>query len=234
MNRVKYIAAAVAGVALVLSSAAHADSITDYIQLEAAIGGSAYQRAADGLWIQDGFEHHVDLTAPAVEGGITGDIYQYHSWGLSYHLDYAWLGTIKTQSKATTDANYNLKTQSCNGACLPLANFTGSGHDAGFLLTLEPHYDYGAWRFGVEGGPYVHRATWAVDATNQVNYVGQTPGSSHFVTNNAWALGYVVGASIEYKRFSLRYQYFRNGGRSSDPAPQIWTGTHVLTVGYRF
>jgi hypothetical protein len=64
---------------------------------------------------------------------------------------------------------------------MPHAEFQGGGHDQGFLITIEPHYDHDGWRFGVEGGPYYHKATWTVDATNQVNYIGQTRGSSHFV-----------------------------------------------------
>lgn len=223
-------AAAVAATLGCAAASAHAES---FFTAEARIGGSAYARAADGLWVQDGFSHKVKLTAPAIEVGFTGDIYQAPRWGVSWHLDYAWLGTISSQGFATTDANYNLQTKSMRTP-MPLATFTGSGHDQGFLATIEPHYDYGAWRFGIEGGPYLHRATWSADATNQVNYIGQAPGSSHFVSDSGWHLGYVLGASVEYKRFSVRYQYFSNGGKPGDPAPPIWSKTHILMAGYRF
>lgn len=213
--------------ALALASPlAHAES---FFTLEAGIGGSAYAEAADGLWLQKGLPHETQFTAPAVEAGITGDLTPWLSW----HLDYAWLGSVHSQGLATTDANYDLATKTMR-VSMPLANFTGSGHDMGFLFTLEPHHDAGQWRFGFEIGPYVHRATWAVDATNQVNYIGQTPGSSHFITNPAWALGGVAGVSVSYKRFSLRYQFFENGKRNADPAPQIWKNTHVVTLGYRW
>lgn len=220
----KIITTALAGMAIACS--AHAAS---FFEIEVGIGGSAYNEGSDGLWLQKGLEHRTQFTAPAAEIGVVGDLTPWLSW----HLDWAWLGSIRSQGLATSDQNYNLATRTVR-VPMPLANFTGSGHDQGFLFTLEPHYDIGQWRLGFEIGPYVHRATWAVDAVNQVNFVGQTPYSTHFETNPAWALGGVAGVSVSYKRFSLRYQYFRNGARHSDPAPQIWTGVHVLTVGYRF
>lgn len=208
---------------LLAASTAHA------LSFEARIGATLYNEGSDGLWIQQGLPHKLQLTAPAVEVGIMGDI---DSW-LSWHVDYAWLGSIHSQGLATTDANYNAATRTIR-VPMPLANFTGSGHDAGVLFTLEPHYDIGPWRFGVEIGPYVHSATWQVNATNQVNYIGQTPGSSHFTTNPAWAIGGVAGVSVSYKQYSLQYQFFQNGARHHDPAPQIWKNTHVLTLGWRF
>lgn len=48
-----------------------------------------------------------------------------------------------------------------------------------------------------------------------------------------WKLGYVVGASVDYKNFSIAYQYFLNWAPSSDPTPPVWNGTHVLLAKYR-
>jgi hypothetical protein len=227
MNRFHCIATSVAGVALVFSTATHAES---WFNFEAGIGGAAYQSGPDGLWLQQGFEHKLNLSAPAIEAGFTGNILQRPSWGLDWHLDYVWLATIHTQGKAVPDANYNLQTKTCNGPCLPFANFTGSGHDQGFMLTLEPHYDYRGFRFGVEAWPYLHRSTWSADATNQVDFFGQTPRSTHFEHDPKWQLGAVVGASVGYKNFALKYQYLLNRRSSSDPTPQIWNGVHVLML----
>ncbi|MBB5444663.1 MULTISPECIES: hypothetical protein [unclassified Paraburkholderia] len=213
------------------AAAAHAEQ--SWFAFEAGIGGSAYAQAADGLWLQEGFPHTVKLTAPAIEAGITGDLYQTSHWGIAYHVDYAWLGAIHSDGHATSDANYNLATKT-ERVAMPLANFSGSGHDMGFLATIEPHYDYAGWRFGIEGGPYFHKPTWTVDATNQVNYIGQAPYHTHFVDDEGWHLGYVLGASVAYKRFSLRYQYFANGSKTGNPIPVIWTHTHVVTANYAF
>lgn len=231
MNR--KLTAIAAGMALALSSVAHAES---WLQFEAGVGGAAYQHGANGLWYQDGFQHRLDLTAPAIEVGLTGDIYQASHWGISWHADWAWLGTIHTQAMATpSDDNYNAKTKSCNGKCWPLANYLGSGHDQGFLVTIEPHYDVGGWRFGVEAGPYLHKSTWSVDVANWVSSPTATPINLHVENWHRWTLGAVVGASIEYKRFALQYLYFMNGAPSSNanPYPPIWRGTHVLMAKYR-
>ena len=139
-----------AAVAATLGCAAVSAHAESFFQFEAGIGGSAYSRGPDGLWIQDGFEHKLHLTAPAIEIGLTGDLLSRPKWGIAWHADYVWLGTVHTQGLATpSDANYNLKTKSCNGPCWPMANFLGSGHNSGFILTLEPHYDVNGWRFGV-------------------------------------------------------------------------------------
>jgi hypothetical protein len=231
MYRIKC-AALVAGMAL--ACAAHAES---FFAVEVSLGGSAYEHGPNGLWYQDGFQHRFDLTAPAIEAGFTGDLYQAEHWGLSWHLDYAWLGMIHTQAMATpSDQNYNANSPNhCNGSCWPLANYLGSGHDSGFMFTLEPHLDWGGWRFGVEGGPYYHRNTWAMNVEGWVPTPTATPTNISVQNNRRWQLDYVVGASVGYKNVSLSYQYFHNGSpvTASDPYPPIWKNTHVLLLRYR-
>jgi hypothetical protein len=41
-------------------------------------------------------------------------------------------------------------------------------------------------------------------------------------------------ASVAYKRFSLRYEYFANGSKTGNPIPMLWTHTHVVTADYAF
>jgi len=218
-------AAAVAATAGCIATAAHAQS---WFQFEAAIGGSAYSDGGDGYWYQEGFEHKLRLTAPAYEAGITGDLYQREHWGLSYHLDYVWLGQIRTQSLAVTDADYNVSAHACIANCNNPANFIGSGHEASFIATLQPHYDVGAWQFGVEAGPFFHRSVWTEDVTGSL--VG---GALHVVSTDGWRFGYVVGASVEYKRLSLTYQYFGVKPTGANPAPPIRHGIHSLMLKYR-
>lgn len=221
------------GAALVCTSA----SAESFFQVEAGLGAAAYSRGPDGLWIQDGFEHKLHLTAPAVEVGLTGDLYQARHWGLSWHVDWVWLGTIKSQGLATpSDANYNPVTKGCNGPCWPLANYMGSGHDQGFLLTLEPHLDYGRWRFGIEAGPYVYRSTWTEDVTGWVSSPNAAPVNQHVMNRAQWRLGSVFGASVGYGNLSLGYQFFRNCTPVSrdNPFPPIWRSTHLLMARYRF
>lgn len=215
------------------AAAAHAESA---FSIEAGIGGAAYQAAGDGRWYQEGFAHKLTLTAPAFEVGVTGPIYQSAKWGVDWHLDWTWLGTIHTDAMAVPDdANYNLATKKCNGPCMPLARYVGSGHDMGFMLTIEPHYDVGPWRFGIEAGPYLHRNTWAESVTGWTAPGDPNNPTGIYVNNDPkWQLGAVVGASAAYKNFSIAYQYFINRARSTDPTPPVWNGTHVIMAKYRF
>lgn len=208
---------------------------TSFFQIEAGIGGSAYKKAPDMMWYQEGFSHNLQLTAPAVEIGFTGPIYQSAHWGVDWHLDWAWLGTVHSDALATPDdGNYNPKTKSCNGPCLPLARFKGSGHDQGFFFAIEPHIDYGGWRFGIEGGPYLHHVTWTEDVTDDRRW-SNIPISIHAAYSSGWQLSYMLGASVEYKRVALVYQYFESSGKKSDPYGPIWSGgTHMLTLKYRY
>jgi len=240
--------------AIVISAAlaavvARADSITDYIHLEAAVGGAAYQRGPNGLWMQDGFQHELHLTAPATEVGFTGNIIQRQHWGIDWHADWAWLGTVHTDAMVPS-ANTNTTSgkwigadlvgvntaNPCSGPCSNLSRFIGSGHDQGFMFTIEPHVDYGGWRFGVEGGPYIHRSSWSEDVIGWVAAPGDAPTNSHVAYTPKWMIGSVLGTSIGYKNFSLTYQHFANVIRvsGSNPTPPIWRGTHMLLLKYRY
>lgn len=204
-----------------------------FFQVEAGIGGSAYKKAPDGYWYQDGFSHDLKLTAPAIEVGLTGNLYQSTHLGLDWHLDWAWLGTVHTDALAVPDdANYNAATKGCNGPCLPLARFQGSGHDAGVFFSLEPHIDYGGWRFGIEAGPYLHRVTWSEDVTDDRRW-SNVPIALHAAYSSGWTLGYMYGASVAYKHLSVVYQYFDSRGKAGDPYRPVWTGTHMLLLKYR-
>jgi hypothetical protein len=233
MNTSVYSVAVATAMAFACTSA-NAES---FFQIEAGIGGVAYKGSADGLWVQEGFPHKLELTAPAVEVGFTGDIIQRPSWGISWHSDWVWLGTIHTQSLATpSDDNYNTKTKLCNGPCWPLANYMGSGHDQGFIFTIEPHYDVGGWRFGVEAGPYIHRATWSVDVTGWRPTPDAAPVNLHVRNTPKWQVGAVIGASVSRNNFTLAYQYFMNRipVSATEPYPPIWSGTHLLVAKYKF
>jgi hypothetical protein len=217
---------------LCVASSVHAAT---FFEIEAGIGGTMTERGRDGRWIQDGLPHDSIKAAPAFEIGFTGNLYQAQYWGLDWHLDWAWLGAVHTNSLDTPDdRNYNLQTKACNGPCLPLANYRGTGHDQGFYLTLEPHADYAGWRVGIELGPYVHRTTWAEDVTGWTSISDPTPRNIHVAHDPKWILGGVAGVSISYKRFSLAYQFFYNKSPASDTTPPVWDGMHMLIAKYRF
>jgi hypothetical protein len=232
-----------------LTTVARADSVSDYLQFRASIGGAAYVRGPDGLWAQNGFPHELKLTAPAVSIGLTGDVYQSARWGVSWHADWLWLGTVHTDAYVPS-ANTNTtsghwqgpdlvgvnQANPCSGPCNNLSRFIGSGHDQGFALTLEPHYDYAGWRFGVEGGPYIHRSTWSEDVVDWVAARGMAPTNIHVEYKPEWRVSWLVGASVAYRNFGISYRYFHNSiaGTASNPYNPIWSGTHMLAATYRF
>lgn len=205
-----------------------------WFQFEAGIGGTAYNKSGDGIWYQDAFQHKLELTAPAVKFGVTGDLFTRPRWGVAWHADYVWLGTVHTQAMATpSDANYDTHTKSCVGPCWPLANYLGSGHDAGFTLTVEPYYNIGPWRVGVEVGPYIHRYSWAVDVISWLPSADAAPSNIHVDNKPRWMLGATAGISASYKNFSVEYQYFYNPAPHRENVPPIWHGAHALMVKYR-
>jgi hypothetical protein len=192
-------------------------------------------KGGDNLWYQEAFEHKLELTAPAVKVGLTGDLVTRPKWGIAWHADYVWLATVHTQAMATpSDPNYDVHTHQCIGPCWPLANFLGSGHDAGFALTVEPYYNVGQWRVGVEVGPYIHRSAWSVDVIGWRPAPDAAPSNIHVDNKGQWVLGATAGLSVSRGPFSIEYQYFYNPAPRSEPTPPIWHGAHVLMAKYRF
>jgi hypothetical protein len=238
------IAGAVVAVLALTSQSASAES---FFQIEAGLGGSAYAKAGNGLWMQDGFAHNIALTAPATEVGLTGDILSRPTWGIAWHVDWVWLGTIHSDAMVpsintnTTSGHWNGADfvdynvgNPCSGTCTNLSRFSGSGHDQGFIFALEPYKKFGAWRIGLEFGPYLHSYSWAEDVFNWYSGPGAAPTAIHVQHSPKWQLGAMAGASIGYKNLSIAYQYFYNKAPKGESVPPIWQGTHVLMATYRF
>lgn len=217
------------------ASQAHAQS---WFQFEAGIGESFFSTRGNGVWYQEGFPYSLKLNFPAIEAGITGDLYQRDYWGISYHLDYVWLGRVSSDAWATSDENYDQTRHTCIRACTGsnrLARFVGTGTAQGVYLTIEPHLDYKGWRLGVEAGPFLNISRWTETVYDwNAHTVDGGPNVFQVHNNAAPQLSWVLGTSIAYKSFTLTYQYFMTNGRSSETFPAIWHGTHVLMVKYRF
>lgn len=205
------------------------------VQFEMGVGASMSPDRGDGYWYQEAFPHKMQMAAPSFEVGITGDAWQRGRYGLAWHADWAWLGTIHTSAEATpSDANYNLKTKSCNGPCWPMSTFNGSGHDQGFLFTLEPYVMVGGYRLAVEAGPYLHKSVWSVTVPNWRPTEDATPRSITVENQNKWRWGSVIGASVSKGNFTLSYQYFANRDPLSDDTGAVWASTQMVTLKYRF
>jgi hypothetical protein len=252
MNRVNYIAAAVAGVALAFSTAARAES---WFSFEAGVGIAHYTHSADGLWWQQGLSHNLHLSAPAWRVGVQMNAidYQPGSWvpGVAFHALYLNFGPVGMQSMAAPDYDpnvfndahggyYNDKTHECVKQCGPLRNFTSSGRMQAFALTVEPYWMRGKWRFGVEAGPMLYRATWDASAVSLTDTPWKGPAGSveTFHRYASWQLGALVGASIGYGPVTVRYNYAYSNAAGvisgNNPMPAGFRGAHLLTLNYTF
>lgn len=217
-----------AGMALALSSAAHADSITDYIRFEAGFGFGVAKDMGDGVWVQQGSpDNRENLTFPAALAGFSGPIYQRGAWDVRWHADYAYLGEQRASVMGVPDDSYNPSTHQDIGTPTRYSPFSGHGHVQGIPLTLDVGYTYRGWRFGAEAGAWVYWQTWH---ESLYNLDDQWQDLSH---KTVAQLGYVVGASVERGSFSLSYRYYGMSQRWN-PYPGLATGAHVAMLRYRF
>jgi hypothetical protein len=220
--------------AVALACIAPARAEESWFNFEAATGESFFQTQGDNTWYQARFPHTLNLLFGAFEVGFTGPITPWLSW----HADYAYLGHPSSDATATpSDLNYNPKSVTgCNGQCWPMSRFIGHGNLNGIILSMEPHYDIGHWRFGVEAGPMLYFPTWSETVYNWRPAIDSAPSTIRVHNDTGMRLGAMAGASIGYKRVSIVYQYFwdKSPATSHNPYPPIWKGTHVILLRYRF
>src|SRR6266404_1931898 len=180
--------------------------------MEAGLGLSDHAKKNDGYWYQEGFPHKLELKALAVKVGVTGDLWQNNQVGISYHANWVHLGAIHSQALAVPDdANYNLATKKCNGPCLPLANFRGSGHDQGLFLTIDPYRVISGWRVALEAGPYLHRPVWSEAVYNWQPDVSRAPITVHVNNESKWMLALLLA----YRSVAETSRYRISGSRTA-------------------
>jgi hypothetical protein len=217
------------GAALALASTlAKAES---FFQVEVGLGRSTYRDQGNQIWYQEGMPYKLSLKPPAFLAGFRGDILERANWGLSWHVDYEYLGTVHTDAIATTDENYDPQTKACRtDPCAAQTRFTGHGNVSGIALTLEPHYDWNGFRLGVEGGPFVFLPSWTESLTPATPVAGVGATTVHAPAK--LHVGAVVGVSVGYKNFSLSFQHFFD--KVSTEFTPVWSSTNVVMARYRF
>lgn len=220
-------------------------------QFEVGAGVARADTHGNGTWYQEGFPHTLRLTQPIVELGLKGRITPHMDW----HLDAVWLGRYSVNSlDVAADENYSASSPThCNGPCLPLANYIGSGHVWGVQALLARHTD-GDWQLGVEGGPFLYHETWRLDVpdwypattgpvpdwyTTRTQVGAWTVGQVIPVATygSQWALGYVVGITLAHGRWNAALRYYHDGAGFPGHVgawPPIWSGHAALVVGYTF
>jgi len=229
MNRLKYITTAVVLVTLGCAAATvHAES---FFNVEVGLGRATYRDQGNMIWYQEGLPYKLSLKPPAFMAGLTGDIVERANWGLAWHADYVYLGTVHTEAIATTDENYDPSAKACKtDPCAAQTRFSGHGNVSGVAFTLEPHYDWRGFRFGVEGGPFIFLPSW----TESLTPATPVPGIGATVVRASARLhvGAVVGISVGYKNFSLSFQHFFD--KTREEFTPVWSSTNVVMARYRF
>lgn len=208
---------------LALPIAAHA------ADFEIAAGVARYQPRGNGMWYQDGFPHSISLNAPAVQIGLTGNLLPHLDW----HADYVWLGQVRSDAIATSDANYGGPQQPCKGSCEWKNRLTGHGYVQGFKLSLEPYTHWNGWRFGVEAGAFVYKPYWQVDVIWRA--APDYNDSRWFTIKNTAAVQVapMAGFSIGRDNVDVSYQFFLTKSLGKDQY-SLYKTTHVLQLRYRF
>ena len=193
------------------------------MEMELGIGQTHFSHTPNGTWWQQGFPYKLDMSHLADSIGMTGRI---NSW-LRWHTDYESLGRASENSWDTpSDANYSITTPNhCNGTCLPLANYVGSGSIRGIALTLAPEYRIADdLRFFVNAGPFLYRSSW----NEQVyNWFGTTVYLNH---KTRWEIGEKIGLGIRNHRFGIEYDWYPCLHTTGDSIPSLYTGAKVLRL----
>ena len=204
---------------------------------EAELGGASFTDRGDGFWYQEAFPYDLRLKTPVISAGIRQDLYQAGQYGVAFHANYVYMGKVHTEALAVADdANYNIQTKACNGECLPLAKWHGTGFSHGLRLTLEPYaYVYG-WRVGIEAGYYISKNFWRMEIHDWQPSRNVAPQNLNVYDDGSWRAYPTFGVSIGRGNFDVVLRHYRNQSRT-DPVykfPAIWSKTTTLTVRYRF
>jgi hypothetical protein len=193
-----------------------------WFEYEAGIGVSQSKDMGDGTWYQEGMPHKEVLTAPAYLGGLTGDIGEHLSW----HADYVYFGQFGAGCVCVPDSAYNPATHTAANTS-HVGAFMGFGHTQGIALTLGPHTDWHGFRFGIEGGPWIYRATWH---DSLVDMSGAQYNLNHRTVTQ---FGWTAGARVERNGWGLSYRYY-SASAKWNPQPGLVTGTHMFMITKRF
>lgn len=226
-----------AGMALVLSTAAHADYINDYVQLELGIGVAHYA-TPDGRWQQEGIPGGSKVTSkpPSFSVGLTGPLITRGAWGIDWHAGYVNLGRAAADCSCTTDdANYNANSHTYTpNAGAKTAYFTGYGRSQGAALTLETYYWTHGVRLGVEAGAYIHRDSWS-ETIEGWQVAGSGAPQNLYLSDAYWSVAPVVGASVGNGRFTLSYRHYFMGINSrTRNVPPLWNDADVAEIKIKF
>jgi len=214
----------IAAIALIAPLYAHAAS---WFQFEAGSGAAYGQTLNDGVWYQQGAaQSSLHALSPAYLVGATGELARSDAVDLRYHIDYVYFGSQRASCQCVSDDDYNPHAHQVVKPNAATSAFAGSGHVQGIAATLDAGYNYGAWRFGAEAGPWVFWETWHEQAAPTGDWIDV---SHKTVPQLSW----VAGANITHGALTLSYRYY-NLPQRWNPYPALLRAAHVVTFVYRY
>lgn len=199
---------------------------------ELAAGQSTYQKSDNGIFYQNGFENEFQLKSNFWSLGITKYIHP----SIRYRIGYADLGWVSSYAKALPkDENYDPGTSRCNGACLPLAQWHGSGKVEGLYFILSPEYVFNnKWKAFLDIGGWAYQATHSMIIPDTVSCDNCAPISYHFIHERKIDYGFVYGAGIEYDKTQLAVNFWQSNVNGVDPNTDIgFYQGYTMTIGIK-
>lgn len=189
-----------------------------YSSIELSLGATKFGQVPDGIWYQEKFEHHLDLTSLSRSIGISGD---------SWRTGYLWLGKSSSNSLAVAaDNNYNSKNPPtyCNGKCWPLSHWYGSGDVDGFYLGKA----YALSEYKYEIGAYAYRPRWKTNIPDWVSC--ETCKPQPILVSHDSKVQFTPYVGLGYNKFWLTI--FTDISARGDKTPAIY-GNVAFNIEYR-
>ena len=237
---------------MLIAGTAHAEGL----RLEAGYGICKAQKAQEGTWYQDQFEHHQELKDRCGEIGLAWDT---PLRDVSLKARYTSLGQFSTHAQANSDDNDNKalrgtvnpdnRRAECASAFAAdcLYQWDGSGGVKGFLFAVgwEP-LQLGPVKVGAEAGLFLYKARWR-ETVHPIDCPGNQCWQMQIDQRTGWQRGpeFGVTARWDWLYAALRRYDLRMPGDTMNPlephqAPGITAGFRgpiyqfVVGVSYAF
>lgn len=211
-------------IAVLMFCVTHACYAESWMQVEAGLGGVTAQ-LYDGRWEQQGAPGNTVVNqVPVLSLGLTGNLYDAYTWGVGWHADYEYIGTMSASCQCTVhDEDYNRATHTVREGA-DTTSFSGSGHMQGVVLSMEPWKRWGQVRFGAELGAFVHWDTWTERTQGQTISTPRGPYVSP-----------VVGVMVHWQNATLSYRhYFTRMSSVNRKDPPLWNDLDAIEFKWVF
>lgn len=199
-------------IAILLLSVAPA---THALELFGEVGQSNYEKPPCSLW------HH-ECGGYETDWGMKPTMFRIGIEQSGFRISYFDLGKYSISANACDDEGFVLNG---GGRACPTDTdwYFSSGSMRGFSLTYR--YRFAKFLF-IEGGPAKFRQAFKIEKDDGFAY-----------QERLWGSGYLAGAGIEYKKFSVGYFVYNTkvGGKFEEcRTPSGTGGASVITLGYSF